>query len=69
MLPINTYADFIRAANEMQRQRDIKECAPLPNPDCFEQSFNEIFVGDEAQVKQVNTGQAMWDAGHKHSDF
>lgn len=51
MQEIKTYADITKAANSMQREREIKaelnRRAPLIDHARFEQSFNEIFLGDE----------------------
>lgn len=64
--------DFIKMANAMQKEREIQaelnRQAPLVDPDRFEQSFYDVFCGDEV-VKPVNTSQAMFDAGFKQSDF
>ncbi len=68
MCEIKTYADITKAANAMQKEREIKQYSPLTDPDRFEQSFYDVFCGDQV-VKQVNTSQAMWDAGFKQSDF
>lgn len=43
--------DIIKLANEMHKEREIKAQIELESPETdvnrFEQSFNEIFLGDE----------------------
>lgn len=68
MQEIKTYADITKAANAMQKEREIKQYSPLTQPDRFEQSFYDVFCGDEV-VKPVNTSQALTAAGHSIHDF
>lgn len=73
MREIKTYADITKAANAMKSAREIeqefKRYFPIVDFARFDQSFNDIFAGDEVQAKQVNTNKAMFDAGFKQSDF
>lgn len=68
MQEIKTYADITKAANAMQKEREIAQYSPLTEPDRFEQAFYDVFCGDEV-TKPVNTSQALIDAGHSIHDF
>lgn len=60
--------DIIKMANTMQKERELDHEVSIPDPVRFEQSFNDIFCGDEV-VKPKRTDQEMLDHGHKWSDF
>lgn len=70
---MKTQIDIIKMANEMQKERELQDQIgheiPLPDPIKFEQSFNEIFCGDEFKHKPKRTDQDLIDSGHKHTDF
>lgn len=60
----------IALANQLYRQKQERELQEqIPCPVRFEDDFQSIFAGDEQPVKPVNINQAMFDAGHKSSDF
>lgn len=69
---MKNYSDIIKLANQMHKEREIKAQIELESPETcinrFEQSFLDVFCGDEI-VKTKRTDQEMIDAGHKHSDF
>lgn len=61
--------DIIKMANAMQKERELDHETSIPDPVRFEQSFNEIFCGDEFKHRPIRTDQVMIDAGHQWSDF
>ena len=67
MQEIKTYADITRAANAMQREREITQYSPLTEPDRFEKSFREIFAGDEGYEKPKHQTSVDIHADHGHS--
>lgn len=64
--------DIIKLANQIHKERYIQAQIAHESPETdinrFEQSFIDVFCGDEF-VKPKRTDQEMIDAGHKHSDF
>lgn len=69
---MKTQSDIIKMANAMQAQRDIAAQIAHESPETdinrFEQSFLDVFCGDEI-VKPKRADQDLIDAGHRHTDF
>lgn len=67
MQEIRNYADITKAANAMQRERDIQQeinrQAPLIDPDRFEQSFYDVFCSDDPEQKHKTLVDIHTDHG------
>lgn len=64
--------DIIKLANQMHKERELQAQIAHESPETdinrFEQSFIDVFCGDEV-VKPKRTDQEMIDAGHTIHDF
>ena len=66
--------DLNRMATAMAKAKEVREEIERANPIVCQQRFDDDFervfgAGDERKVIPVSINNAMYDAGHKPSDF
>lgn len=66
--------DITKMANAMHKERELQAQIDLEreiSPEIFEEQFQQIFMSDETFEREpkINPHQALFDAGHKMSDF
>ena len=73
---MKNYSDIIKMANQMHKEREIQAQIELESPDTdfnrFEQSFNDIFLGDETFEREPKYKTAVdihSQYGHSIHDF